>query len=68
MKYLAVIWKKDITNLLSLSRPDAFVLLIRILADRIGSPLNKNHLSVQTGISIATLNKYLWYAEKDNLS
>lgn len=56
--------EKDITNLLSLARPDAFVLLIKILADRIGSPLNKNHLSTQTGISLPTLNKYLWYAEK----
>lgn len=56
--------ERDITNLLAVARPDAFILLIRLLADRIGSPMNKNQLSSQTGISLPTLNKYLWYAEK----
>ena len=56
--------ERDITTLLSLNRPDAFTLLIRLLADRIGSPINYSTLSNQTGISLPTLKKYLWYAEK----
>ncbi len=56
--------ERDIGSLLKLRRPDAFVLLIKLLADRIGTPLNKTHLASQTGLSAATLNQYLWYAEK----
>ena len=56
--------ERDISSLLSLSRPDAFVLLIKILAGRICSPLNFSQLSAQSGISLPTLKKYLWYAEK----
>lgn len=56
--------ERDITVLLSLSRPDAFVLMIRLLADKIGNPLNFSQLSTQTGLALATLKKYLWYAEK----
>ncbi|HFA51488.1 MAG TPA: ATP-binding protein [Bacteroidetes bacterium] len=56
--------ERDITSLLSLSRPDAFILLIKILAGQICSPLNFSQLSSQSGISLPTLKKYLWYAEK----
>ncbi len=56
--------ERDISSLLHLKRPDAFVLLIKLLADRIGAPLNKAQLATQTGLSAATLNQYLWYAEK----
>lgn len=56
--------ERDISSLLDLKRPDAFVLLIKLLADRIGNPLNKSQLATQAGLSAATLNKYLWYAEK----
>ena len=57
--------ERDIASLLSLNRPDAFVLLIRILADRVGSQINFSQLSVETGISLPTVQKYLWYAEKN---
>lgn len=56
--------EKDITSLLSLNRPDAFVLLIRLLADRVGSQISFSQLSIETGISLPTVKKYLWYAEK----
>lgn len=56
--------ERDISSLLNLRRPDAFVLLIKLLADRIGTPLNKSQLATQTGLSAATLNQYLWFAEK----
>jgi len=56
--------ERDIASLLSLNRPDAFVLLIRLLADRVGSQISFSQLSVETGISLPTVKKYLWYAEK----
>lgn len=56
--------ERDIASLLSLNRPDAFVLLIRLLADRVGSQISFSQLSIETGISLPTVKKYLWYAEK----
>lgn len=56
--------ERDITSLLSLNRPDAFVLMIRLLADRVGSQISFSQLSIETGISLPTIKKYLWYAEK----
>ncbi len=56
--------EKDIVNLLNIDRPDAFTLLIKLLAYNIGKLTNYLFLAQQIGISVATLKKYLWYAEK----
>lgn len=56
--------EKDVTSLLNISRPEAFVLLIRLLADRAGKLINYAQLSSEAALSTPTLKKYLWYAEK----
>jgi predicted AAA+ superfamily ATPase len=55
---------KDIIILLKVERPEQFRTLIRILAAMQGRILNIAELSKQTGLSVATVEKYLWYAEK----
>jgi len=56
--------ERDITFLLGIEKSNAFTLMIRLLADRVGQILNYSSLANQTGLSIATLKNYLWYAEK----
>lgn len=56
--------EKDIVSLLNIDRPDAFSLLIKILASQTGKLLNYSKLATAIGISTITLKKYLWYAEK----
>ncbi|MCZ7612269.1 MAG: DUF4143 domain-containing protein [Ignavibacteriaceae bacterium] len=51
-------------SLLNIDRPDAFSLLIKILASQTGKLLNYSKLATAIGISTITLKKYLWYAEK----
>jgi len=56
--------EKDISYLLKLDRIDAFVLMIKILASQTGQLINYSSLATQTGLSVPSLKKYLWYAEK----
>ena len=56
--------EKDLVSLLSIDRPDAFSLLIRILASQTGRLLNYSRLAATIGLSTATLKKYLYFAEK----
>jgi predicted AAA+ superfamily ATPase len=56
--------EKDIVNLLNLERKDSFDILLKLLASQIGSILNFSNLSRNTNLSLPTLKKYLWYAEK----
>ena len=56
--------EKDIIYLLKSDRIDAFVLLIKILASQTGQLINYTSLATQTGLSVPSLKKYLWYAEK----
>lgn len=56
--------EKDISYLLKLDRIDAFVLMIKILASQTGQLINYSNLATQTGLSVPSLKKYLWYAEK----
>lgn len=56
--------EKDIAFLLRVERTDAFGLLIKILSSQIGQLLNAAELSRTIGISLPTVQKYLWYAEK----
>lgn len=39
-------------------------MLIKILASQTGNLVNYSQLATQTGLSVPTLKKYLWYAEK----
>lgn len=56
--------EKDIIYLLKADRIDAFVLMIKILASQTGQLINYTSLATQTGLSVPSLKKYLWYAEK----
>ncbi len=56
--------EKDLAVLLGLEKTQAFSLLIRLLADRVGSTLNYSGLSIETALSQQTVKQYLWYAEK----
>lgn len=56
--------EKDIVSLLNIDRPDAFSLLIKLLAAGTGNILNYSQTASSSGISVITLKKYLWYAEK----
>lgn len=56
--------EKDIIYLLKSDRIDAFVLMIKILASQTGQLINYTGLATQTGLSVPSLKKYLWYAEK----
>ncbi|MGC8654715.1 MAG: ATP-binding protein [Candidatus Kryptoniota bacterium] len=56
--------EKDLVSLLNIDRPEAFSLLIRILASQTGRLLNYSRIATIIGISTATLKKYLYLAEK----
>jgi predicted AAA+ superfamily ATPase len=56
--------EKDIISMLNIDRPDAFSLLIKLLAAGTGNILNYSQTASASGISVITLKKYLWYAEK----
>ncbi len=54
---------KDIAYLLKIDRPEIFKRMLSILAANPGSLLNLAKLSVDTGVSIPTIKKYLWIGE-----
>lgn len=56
--------EKDLVFLLKIERPEIFQLLIKILATQIGNIINYSRLANDCGLSLPTLKKYLWYAEK----
>lgn len=56
--------ERDIKNLLNLDKSEAFGRMIKLLADQIGKLVNYSELAVGSGVSVATIKKYLWYAEK----
>ncbi len=55
---------RDLGYLLGLEKPQSFTLLLRLIADRIGQGLNYTDLAQQTGLSVSTVKRYLYYAEK----
>ncbi len=55
---------KDVIGLLNIDRPDAFNMLIKILASQTGKLINYSTLASHIGISTITLKKYLFFAEK----
>lgn len=56
--------EKDLLSLLRIDRPEAFSLMIKIIASQAGQILNYSKLSQQSGLTFAPLKKYLWYAQK----
>jgi len=55
---------KDIISLLAVSDRAAFVLMLKLLADRQGQPINFTGLANDINISRNTLMKYLYFAEE----
>jgi len=55
---------KDISYLLKVEKTDSFASLIKLLANQSGELVNFSKLSSALGVSIQTVKKYLWYAEK----
>ncbi len=56
--------EKDLLSLLKIDRPDAFSLMVKVLASQTGQILNYSKLGKQVGLSFEPLKKYLWYGEK----
>ncbi len=56
--------ERDIVYLLKIERPDSFSSLIKLLSAQIGRLLNYYEISANVGLSVPTLKKYLWFAEK----
>lgn len=56
--------EKDLVYLLQIDRPEVFQLLMRLLAAQSGKLINQSTLAQQAGLSLPTLKKYLWFAEK----
>ena len=55
---------RDINTIINIDKPQAFELLVRILATQIGYPLNYSNLARKAGLSVPTVQKYIWYLEK----
>lgn len=56
--------ERDISYLLRVEKPESFSNLIKVLASQVGRLINYSELSSTLGISMQTIKKYLWYAEK----
>ncbi len=56
--------EKDLVYLLNIERPDVFQNLIKLLSAHAGNLVNYSNLASHLNISVPTLKKYLWYAEK----
>jgi len=56
--------EKDLIRLLQIEKSQSFTDMVRLLALRIGQPLDYSNLSRDVGLSFTSLKKYLWYAEK----
>lgn len=56
--------EKDIAALLNIQKTEHLTNLVRILASQAGGMINVSELSSTLGISVHTVNNYLWYLEK----
>ena len=56
--------EKDIQPFIKGDRPEAFSRLIKLLASQTGQMLNITNLSNDAQLSVPTVQKHLWYAEK----
>ncbi len=55
---------RDIRLFLQGDRPESYARLIKLLAAQTGQILNLNNLANIAQLSVPTIRKYLWYAEK----
>ncbi len=55
---------KDISNLLKVEKPNSVSNLLKILSSQIGGMVNVSELSATVGISVKTMENYLWYLEE----
>lgn len=55
---------RDITDLLAVEKPEAFASLLKIIASQVGNLANISELSRTAGISVKTVQNYLWYLEE----
>jgi predicted AAA+ superfamily ATPase len=55
---------RDIRHLLSGDQPEAFTRVVRLLAARTGQMINLKNLSNEARVSVPTLQKHLWIAQK----
>ncbi len=56
--------EKDISYLLKVDKVDSFSSLIKLLSGQIGCLINYSEIASTLGISLPTVKKYVWYAEK----
>ena len=56
--------ERDIVYWLRIDRPEIFTRLIRLMSVQAGQLVNYSKLSAGLGISVQTLKKYLWFAQK----
>ena len=56
--------EKDISFLLKVDKTEAFTRMMKLLAAQAGSLINYSVLAMNSGVSVPTVKKYLWYAEK----
>ena len=56
--------EKDIAYLLKIDKPESFSKMLKLLSSQVSGLLNYSELASNSGISVPTLNNYLWYAEK----
>jgi predicted AAA+ superfamily ATPase len=55
---------RDIQVLLKGHAPEAYARMISLLAAQTGGLINFSSLASDTGVALATVRKYLWYAER----
>ena len=56
--------EKDIAYLLNIQKTELLTHLVKILSSQAGSLVNISELSSTLGLSVQTINDYLWYLEK----
>ncbi len=56
--------EKDIVYLLNIQKTESLTKLVKILSSLTGNLVNVSKLSSTLGISVQTVNDYLWYLEK----
>ena len=56
--------ERDLVYWLRIDRPEIFTKLIRLMSVQAGQLVNYSKLSAGLGISVQTLKKYLWFAQK----
>lgn len=54
---------RDISALLGVQSPECFVRMMHLLAAEAGGLVNLSRLASDTGVSIQTISRYLWFAE-----